>query len=653
MIGKDGQNMKQQERSLESISFSVVTSVLNGAEYIKDCLLSVSSQSRFKVQHIIIDAGSQDGTIEMVENFIADNPQNEILFIKAPGTTLYQALNIGLQHANNEVFSYLNADDWYLPGSFSTIAGEFLSLTENEIVYFDDLVAVDGWLYRNSPQPKNHMKSRLKFGHILYQESVFARTKMVKDVGGFSNHLKLAGDYELWIRLAKKYTFKKGLGHVAVFAIRKGQLSEDTASYFGEMAEVLTKNFVVMKNIFSKKMLIKIFKAYNKKRINVSKDKYPNPKRIVKAIDSWNIHNASWATSGHKIPVKQYFTGDFFPKCPVGGETLKNFAFTTSDTRFPSLKVSHIFFCELHKIFSCSPDISPSELSLLYEKHYSSIPSISPARDISSPFKFYGAHSKRRQIIGQFPLERIFSKLFPFIWQENTVNEIFELVETSGFKKSDDLRFLDLGCFEGNHLSEFKKYTNWNLVGVDNNPNAVVKARSLGLEIFHGDIEKLDISNFGELKFNIILLSQSIEHVLNPLQLLKSLHSLLEPDGILIISTPNLHSKQAILFGPTWSSWHTPYHRNIFSKEALQTMGLRAGFSLTSSKTFSNCYWSALSFAINERGVLGNVNHNSHMPENIIKVSYRMGLVANLFWNHQGFGENLYVTLKHSKELEK
>jgi glycosyltransferase involved in cell wall biosynthesis len=653
MIGKEGQKMKQQISSSESISFSVVTSVLNGAEYIKECLLSVSSQSKFRIQHIVIDAGSQDGTIEIVEKFKADNPAQNILLILAPGTTLYQALNIGLEKAENEVFSYLNADDWYLPGSFSTVASELLSSTENEVIYFDDLVAVDGWLYRNSPQPASYINKRLKFGHILYQESVFARTKMIKDVGGFSNELKLAGDFELWLRLAKKCSFKKGAGHVAVFAIRKGQLSEDTLGYFSEMAQTLIRSSLLIKSIFSEKLLVALIKAYNKKRINVSTSKYPNPKRIAKAIDSWNIHNASWSSFGEKIPTQEYFTGEFFPKCPIGNETLNNFAFTTSDTRFPSAEISHLFFCPEHIVFSCSPDISLPTLSSLYEKHYSSGSSISLDHDISSPFKFYGSDSNRRKIIGRLPLERFFAKFYPYIWRENTVNEVIELVESSGFSKNDDLRFLDLGCFEGNHLIEFKKHTNWSLIGMDNNSNAVNKGLSLGLEIYHGNIEDLDASCFNELKFDVILLSQSIEHVLNPLQLLKSLCFLLEPNGIVIVSTPNLHSKQTVLFGPTWSSWHTPYHRNIFSRQALEALGLRAGFSLVGSKTFSNCYWSALSFAINAQGVLGNVNHNTSMPEGVIRLSYRMGLMANLFWNRAGFGENLYVILKPSKELRK
>ena len=95
------------------MSFSIITTVLNGEEFLADCLNSVQKQKYSKnIEHIIVDGGSKDNTINLIKNF--SNNYKNITYILGKDIGIYQGINLGLNLAKNKFIGILNSDDFYI-----------------------------------------------------------------------------------------------------------------------------------------------------------------------------------------------------------------------------------------------------------------------------------------------------------------------------------------------------------------------------------------------------------------------------------------------------------------------------------------------------------------------------------------------------------
>lgn len=136
-------------------------------------------------------------------------------------------------------------------------------------------------------------------------------------------------------------------------------------------------------------------------------------------------------------------------------------------------------------------------------------------------------------------------------------------------------RLLDVGCGNGEFLVKARD-AGWDVVGVDPDPNAVATAQEQGLDVYTGFVNVLD---GGIDPFDIITLSQVIEHIHEPMELLSSVHEMLKPNGILYIDTPNIQSLGARLFGINWRGIESPRHLVLFSITGLILLLERCGFT--------------------------------------------------------------------------
>lgn len=100
-------------------SLSIITPVLNRAGMIADALASVSAQDYPRVEHIVIDGGSTDGTVALLDR------KPGLRWLSEPDQGLYDAINKGLRLASGEIIGHLNSDDVYLPGAFRAVAAAF------------------------------------------------------------------------------------------------------------------------------------------------------------------------------------------------------------------------------------------------------------------------------------------------------------------------------------------------------------------------------------------------------------------------------------------------------------------------------------------------------------------------------------------------
>lgn len=185
------------------IQFLIVTPVLNGAEFIAECIISVKEAFKhLSFVHIIIDGGSIDGTEEIIGN----NKYSNLTYLKMPGSTMYQAINRGINLIEAEYFYQLNADDIVLPETPELVFRIFQNDKSIDIVS-GAIISTD--IKTNYCKIKVPLRSQFtirKIGINLYvnQPSTFVKYKVMKEIGGFNENYKYASDTELWLRLMKK-----------------------------------------------------------------------------------------------------------------------------------------------------------------------------------------------------------------------------------------------------------------------------------------------------------------------------------------------------------------------------------------------------------------------------------------------------------------
>lgn len=133
---------------------------------------------------------------------------------------------------------------------------------------------------------------------------------------------------------------------------------------------------------------------------------------------------------------------------------------------------------------------------------------------------------------------------------------------------------LDVGCGNGDFL-DFAHRAGWQVMGVEPDPLAVETARGRGLEVRPGGIEVLDGVRAA---FDVITLSHVIEHVHEPLEMLRACYRLLKPGGFLWLETPNLDSLGHRVYGPAWRALEPPRHLVLFTWGSLERALEAAGF---------------------------------------------------------------------------
>ena len=135
-------------------------------------------------------------------------------------------------------------------------------------------------------------------------------------------------------------------------------------------------------------------------------------------------------------------------------------------------------------------------------------------------------------------------------------------------------RLLDVGCGNGELVKRMQDL-GWTVEGVDFDPIAVENLQKEGLPVRLGTLEA---QQYPDNHFDAITMSHLIEHVHNPLQLLRECRRILNPSGRLVVTTPNSKSLGHRMFKYHWLALDPPRHLHIFTALTLRGLGEKAGF---------------------------------------------------------------------------
>jgi glycosyltransferase involved in cell wall biosynthesis len=179
---------------------SIVTPVRNGLPWLPELLASVRAQDHPRIEHVVVDGGSTDGTLELLR------AEHSVVWVSGPDRGMYDAIGKGLRLARGEILAYQNADDRYVvPAAVSTAVRALAERPEVGVVFGDyRLIDAQGrvtGLCRASARP--FRPGRLRRTSCVPPHSAFVRRSVLEAGHWPDPSLRFCGDWDWFLGMAE------------------------------------------------------------------------------------------------------------------------------------------------------------------------------------------------------------------------------------------------------------------------------------------------------------------------------------------------------------------------------------------------------------------------------------------------------------------
>jgi glycosyltransferase involved in cell wall biosynthesis len=176
---------------------SVIVPCYNGAAFLEETLRSALAQSYAEVEVVVVDDGSTDSSPEIARRF-------PVRYIRQPNRGLCEARNVGIRESKGDYLVFLDADDRLKPGAIEAGLRALAQRPDCAMTVGDHMfITADGGYLASSTKEcstHSHYEALLKSNFIEMIASVLFRRSIFDEVGGFDATLRVAEDYELYLR---------------------------------------------------------------------------------------------------------------------------------------------------------------------------------------------------------------------------------------------------------------------------------------------------------------------------------------------------------------------------------------------------------------------------------------------------------------------
>lgn len=185
---------------------TIITPCLNAVAHLRLCLESVAGQEGVDVEHIVVDGGSDDGTIGVLDEWGGR-------YVSEPDSGQSEAINKGFRLASGDIVTWLNADDTLLPGAVATVVDIFADHPRTEWVCGHSYVDYDG-MSRVERAPSALSADLFDLGNPIAQPACFFRRDLLSRVGLLDEDLHLTMDFDLWYRFLRARAVYRAIDQV-------------------------------------------------------------------------------------------------------------------------------------------------------------------------------------------------------------------------------------------------------------------------------------------------------------------------------------------------------------------------------------------------------------------------------------------------------
>lgn len=187
---------------------SIITATFNSEKSIQRTIDSVASQDYTQIEHIIIDGGSTDNTIDIIKR----NNERISNFVSEKDNGIYHALNKGIKMATGDVIGFLNSDDVYTNNHIISRIVNCFKVKRTDLVY--------GNLVYQSKNEENKKTVRywksnvynpgcLSYGWMPPHPTLYCKREVYEQWGLYNENFKISSDYEFILRIFKQPTVSK------------------------------------------------------------------------------------------------------------------------------------------------------------------------------------------------------------------------------------------------------------------------------------------------------------------------------------------------------------------------------------------------------------------------------------------------------------
>ena len=178
------------------MKLTIITVSYNSEATIKDTIESVLNQSNSNYEYIIVDGGSKDSTLTIIESYYQKFSLKGISYnwISELDNGIYDAMNKGVKHSRNQILSFINSDDWYEKDTVDKVLGCFNRKPDIDILYGNiKMVSLENKERLKRPKPLYRIKNEQN----IYFPSVFIKKDFfINNHVNFDLKYKLASDYK-------------------------------------------------------------------------------------------------------------------------------------------------------------------------------------------------------------------------------------------------------------------------------------------------------------------------------------------------------------------------------------------------------------------------------------------------------------------------
>jgi len=191
---------------------SIITQVINGIKYLEECIQSVLNQSYPYIEHIFIDGGSVDGTVDVLSSYQAKYP-DRIRFVSELDNSANETLNSsteawnkGWKMAKGEILGWLGADDRYELDSIQTVVDFFRANPDAFFVFGDNnIINEKGEIVGKRGTWDFNLKKLINEASMASPTSAFYKREVIDKVGFMDTTLMGGSEFDYWIRVGKVF----------------------------------------------------------------------------------------------------------------------------------------------------------------------------------------------------------------------------------------------------------------------------------------------------------------------------------------------------------------------------------------------------------------------------------------------------------------
>jgi glycosyltransferase involved in cell wall biosynthesis len=191
-----------KKTALPNMKVSLITVTYNSAAYLQDCIDSVVQQRYPDIEHIVIDGGSTDGTLDIIKKY-----NNHIAkWVSEKDKGMYDAINKGIAMATGDIVGILNSDDMF--ASNDVVEAIVNSFNEHQLdAVYGDLVYVNKTNTKSIRlwHGKSYKRYRFNYGWMPAHPTFYLRREIIDQFGGYESHYFTAADYEFMARYLYRY----------------------------------------------------------------------------------------------------------------------------------------------------------------------------------------------------------------------------------------------------------------------------------------------------------------------------------------------------------------------------------------------------------------------------------------------------------------